>query len=485
MKFDSLPFLLFIIGSLASFHLFRRSVIIPFVLALINAVFLLSYSSSLEALIPLTVFILLGYVFICYLYHQPNRRALAVFITIIIFLFIYLKRYTVINFIPSLTFPYTVMGLSYILFRVLQVMIDVYDRNIPKKISLLDYFNFVWFFPTFVSGPIQRYQDFHLQQQRLPAAELSREDVFRAFSRIMNGYIKIVFLAPFFSNTFSSQYLEFNYVFDKLHGHGLVILSCWYAFALFWFLFKLYMNFSGYMDIVIGLGKLFYFDLPENFNQPFTSKNFLDFWGRWHITLAGWFKFYLFNPISKAIMYRLDSLAAVPYVGVVAYFITFFIMGIWHGSTLIFVVYGLFLGLGVGINKLYQVLMRNYLGKKPYSQLAENTYYQYLSRGAAISYFAVALTCLWMSIEQFLSLFGHWALGVMLLAFLILSILYAFIAFLGDLIKRKVEFFFKGINHVAGFFIVRQFWLSVKLFFLVYLFLNNINPAPPFIYQAY
>jgi len=452
---------------------------------LINGVFLFSYSSCISALLPLLVFILLGYAFIGYLSQRPNPQVLAFFIAIIIFIFCYLKQYTAIKFIPSMTFVYSVVGLSYVLFRVLQVMIDVYDRNIPKKISLVDYFNFVCFFPCFLSGPIQRYQDFYLQQQKLPSAGISRDDVFKAFSRIVNGYIKVVFLASIFENTFSSQYLEFNYALGKIHGHGIGILSGWFAFALFWFLFKLYMNFSGYMDIVIGLGKLFCFNLPENFNQPFTSKNFLDFWGRWHITLAEWFKFYVFNPVSKAIMYRFDSPAAIPYVGVAAYFITFFIMGIWHGTTLIFVVYGLFLGFGVAVNKLYQVLMRNYWGKTEYGQLAENLLYQYLCRGAAISYIAVALTCFWMSMGQFLSLFGHKALGVLVLTFLILTVLYAFIALLGDLIKKAGEAFYRKTNPVLGVFIVRQFWLAVKLFFLAYILLNNINPAPPFIYQAF
>ena len=144
MKFDSLQFLIFIIFSLVIFHSLRKFSIISFVLGLINVVFLFSFASSVKVLIPLLIFVFLGYIFVCHLYNHPNNKVLAIFISIIIIFFLYLKKYSLISFIPSLNFSYTLVGLSYILFRVLQVVVDVYDRNIPKKISPLEYFNFIF-----------------------------------------------------------------------------------------------------------------------------------------------------------------------------------------------------------------------------------------------------------------------------------------------------------------------------------------------------
>jgi D-alanyl-lipoteichoic acid acyltransferase DltB (MBOAT superfamily) len=162
----------------------------------------------------------------------------------------------------------------------------------------------------------------------------------------------------------------------------------------------LYFNFSGYMDIVIGLGGLLGQTLPENFREPFAARNFLDFWTRWHITLSEWFKTYLFNPLLKALAGRFRSPAAMPWLGVFCFFVTFLVMGLWHGTTTVFVAYGLLLGFAAGANKLWQLVMTRRLGKAGYRALAEQGVYRALCRGATFAYFALALTCLWVDLAQ-------------------------------------------------------------------------------------
>ena len=137
------------------------------VLAVINALFLLSFVSSPAALAPLLLFVLVGYFFIHLLDQNPGPGKLAISIAAIIGAFVYLKKYTLIKAFPALPFDYTLIGLSYILFRVIHLMIDVNDRNIVGKVRGLDYFNYVFLMFNFVSGPIQRYQDFHQQQSQI------------------------------------------------------------------------------------------------------------------------------------------------------------------------------------------------------------------------------------------------------------------------------------------------------------------------------
>jgi hypothetical protein len=96
---------------------------------------------------------------------------------------------------------------------------------------------------------------------------------------------------------------------------------------------------------------------PQNFNAPFSSFNFIDFWSRWHMSLTFWLRDYVYTPLVKLLMQTNLPRSYDPYLGVTAYFIVFFLIGIWHGSTVIFAVYGLVLALGVSINKLYQTLM--------------------------------------------------------------------------------------------------------------------------------
>ena len=171
-------------------------------------------------------------------------------------------------------------------------------------------------------------------------------------------------------------------------------------------MFYLYYNFSGYMDIVIGIGWLLGQNLPENFDRPFSARNMFEFWSRWHMTLSEWFKTYLFNPLMKFLAYHLSAPAWLPYLGVIAFFVTFFVMGVWHGSTGVFVIYGLVMGAGASLNKLWQVFMTKRLGKKRYKALGESLVYAALARGLMFAFFALSVTALWVNMDQ-LSLLAH------------------------------------------------------------------------------
>src|SRR3546814_9533403 len=105
------------------------------------------------------------------------------------------------------------------------------------------------------------------------------------------------------------------------------------------------------MGVAIGLGRLLGIAIPENFNRPELARNFLEFWSRWHITLSDWFKFYVFNPVTKELLRIADRPTLTPWLGAVGFFLTFFVMGVWHGTSATFVVYGLLLGLGVSLNR--------------------------------------------------------------------------------------------------------------------------------------
>ena len=138
------------------------------------------------------------------------------------------------------------------------------------------------------------------------------------------------------------------------------------------------------MDIVIGIGLLLGQVLPENFNRPFTARSFLEFWQRWHMTLSEWFKLYLFNPFLMFLMTRFSAPGLTAYLGVAAFFVTFLVMGVWHGTTLVFVIYGLLMGAGASLNKLWQIACADRLGKKRYRTLSQTMAYVYFARGLTI-----------------------------------------------------------------------------------------------------
>src|SRR5258708_5215083 len=164
--------------------------------------------------------------------------------------------------------------------------------------------------------------------------------------------------------------------------------------------FFLYLNFSGYIDIVIAIARLMRVRLPENFDRPFSASSFLDFWSRWHITLSNWLKTYVFNPLLLVLMRRVSSLAIQPYLGVLCFFVTFFLIGVWHGRTSEFVVFGVLQGGGVATNKLWQLGLTGAMGRNGYKKLARNQIYIALGRGLTFSWFAFTLFWFWANWHQ-------------------------------------------------------------------------------------
>jgi alginate O-acetyltransferase complex protein AlgI len=363
------------------------------VLLAANFIFLFTLASKPWMLLPFAGFLLFGYGGVR-LMQGGFQRAFAPSVLTVIALFIWLKRYTFLPHASFLKSAYVTVGLSYVFFRVLHLIIDSKDGELPHRLGFVSYLNYTLNFTTFVSGPIQLYQDFaetHLAPERPPL------DIFtigRAAERIAIGFFKVEVLSMMFSS---------------LQTHAIAALSP--SQPLPWRIFTgaqvaaiypvyLYCNFSGYIDLVIGVAALMRFTLPENFNRPFSSDNFLNFWSRWHITLSNWFKVYFYNPLLMALMRRFTSPAIGPFLAVIAFFMTFFLLGIWHGQTSVFAFYGILLALGVSVNKLYQILMARMLGRTAYKALSNDPLYNACSRGFTYTYYSFCMLWFWSNWSQ-------------------------------------------------------------------------------------
>ncbi len=241
---------------------------------------------------------------------------------------------------------WSVLGYSFILFRQIHLSVHVRDGMI-KSVRPLDYLNYNLAFWTFLAGPIQRYDDFIEHMRRFETEDVPLQDSLKAFNRIVWGLIKMAVIAPFFQ-----QYAVIT-TFTAAPSAA--------AFALFFISFPLYLylNFSGYCDTVIGVGRAVGFRVPENFRVPFIARNMVDFWNRWHISLSEFFRDYLYYPMMVAASRRFNPLLSL--VGVT--FISFFLMGIWHGNEIRFVLFGVLQGLGVVITLLYGELLKALLPK--------------------------------------------------------------------------------------------------------------------------
>ena len=369
------------------------------VLFLASLVFLGLLAHSLVVFLPLAGFLLLGYSGMVLLEHD-RTRATAWSILPVLLVYVWLKKYTFLPGGSFLRFPYFTLGLSYIFFRVLHLIIETGDGNEKRHIGLGSYLLYTLNFTTLISGPIQRYDDFARDQFAPHPIALGPRTIGLQLERIIRGFFKVNVLAMLLhtvqedaiSQLAQTQPLEF-----KLYAAFRLVL----VYPLF-----LYANFSGYIDIVIALARLMRLRLPENFDRPFEASSVIDFWNKWHITLSNWLKTYVYNPLMVALMRRVTSPSLQPLLGVVCFFVTFFLIGVWHGRTSEFIIFGVLTGGGMSINKLWQIWLARAMGRKPYKALAQQPVYNAFGRGLNFVWFSFTLFWFWAAWKQIDSIFA-------------------------------------------------------------------------------
>ncbi len=231
------------------------------------------------------------------------------------------------------------IGISFFTFQTMSYSIDVYrgDVEAEKKFSTL--FTYVCLFPQLIAGPIVRFKDV---SDKLHSRMISYEDVYIGVKKITFGLFKKIIIA----NNMGQLGVLFEGSTDKS------VLFFWlYSIS---FALQIYFDFSGYSDMAIGLGRIFGFKFPENFNYPFISTSVTEFWRRWHMTLGSWFRDYLYIPLGGNRKGKLNNLRNILFV--------WMLTGLWHGASLNFLLWGLYFGLILIFEKL---LMLKILEKLP------------------------------------------------------------------------------------------------------------------------
>ncbi len=247
--------------------------------------------------------------------------------------------------VPNIALP---IGISFYTFQTMSYTIDVYRGNVKANRNFIEFAAFVTMFPQLVAGPIVRYIDIHKQ---LKKKNISIANFNQGIERFVIGLAKKVLIA----NSFA---IIADTVFATPTNE---LATSWAWIGIIAYTFQIYFDFSGYSDMAIGLGKMFGFDFLENFNYPYISRSIKEFWRRWHISLSSWFRDYLYIPLggSRVKVSRI-------YLNL---FIVFFVTGLWHGASWNFVVWGLFhglfivlerIGLDKILNKMWQPLAHFY-----------------------------------------------------------------------------------------------------------------------------
>ena len=241
------------------------------------------------------------------------------------------------------------IGISYMSFKTIQIMIEISDGLIKERISIIDYIQFLLFFPTVSSGPIDRSRRFMVDiKERMPRdeyLELAGVGVYRV---VLGLLYKVVL------STYSYHYLV------TLPNFGSLEYSIKYMYL---YTLYLFFDFAGYSLMAVGSSNILGVQTPMNFNKPFLSIDIKDFWNRWHITLSTWLRDFVFSRVfmeatkKKRFKKRLNT-------AMYAYMVNMLLMGFWHGLTISYIVYGAYHGILMAGFEYYQKKSKFYKKNK-------------------------------------------------------------------------------------------------------------------------
>ena len=234
------------------------------------------------------------------------------------------------------------IGVSFNTFQSLSYIIDVYRGTVKCEKSFYNYLAYTTLFPQIIAGPIVRYETV---DDELENKNISIDNFTVGIKRFIIGLGKKVLIA-------NNIGVLWNIIENGEIGN-LTFVSSW--FGIIAFALQIYFDFSGYSDMAIGLAKIFGMNFDENFNFPYISKSITEFWRRWHITLSSWFRDYIYIPLGgnrKGLAKQIRNIMIV-----------WFLTGAWHGASWNFILWGIYFGIILILEKMFILKILDKTGK--------------------------------------------------------------------------------------------------------------------------
>lgn len=222
------------------------------------------------------------------------------------------------------------IGISFYTFQIISYEVDVYRGKVKASKSLIDYMTYVFLFPQLIAGPIVRYETI---SKELKSRKVTLEDFSYGVNRFIIGLFNKVVIAN-----------NIGELCNILNNSSEVSVLLYWVLGISYML-QIYFDFSGYSDIAIGIGRMIGFKFPENFNYPYIANSVTDFWRRWHMTLSSWFRDYVYIPLGGN---RVSTLKHIRNILVV-----WMLTGLWHGASWNFIIWGIYFGVILIIEKYY------------------------------------------------------------------------------------------------------------------------------------
>ncbi len=274
------------------------------------------------------------------------------------------------------------LGFSYLAFRLLHTFRDRQLGRLPS-VNLQEYVIYMVFFPALTAGPIDRLERFVRDLRH--TEPLSADEMVEAGKRLTIGLFKKFVLADMLAMI----------ALNPLNA-GQVKTTGWMWILLYAYAFQIYLDFSGYTDIALGVGKLAGINLPDNFNKPYLKSNLAHFWNNWHMTLTQWFRTYYFNPLVR-LLRRSERRFSPGVVILFSQLSTMLLIGLWHGISWNFVLWGAWHGLGLFVHNRWTEWSKPRLLFLEQSSFLKKVY---TALGIAVTFHFVALGWVWFALPQ-------------------------------------------------------------------------------------
>ncbi len=280
--------------------------------------------------------------------------------------------------LPSIEVPLPI-GISFYTFQTMSYSIDVYRNDAPVQRNIITFGTYVALFPQLIAGPIVRYKDVAYQ---LDHRKETLADFTKGVKIFCIGLAKKVLLAN-----------QMGLMWDSIRESGEINgwLGSW--IGIIGYAFQIYFDFSGYSDMACGLGNMLGFEFLKNFDYPYISKSITEFWRRWHISLGTWFREYVYIPLGgnrKGVFRQIINLLIV-----------WFLTGFWHGASYNFILWGLFYGLILIIEKF---VLKKWLDKSP--AFVQHIYSLLLILFGWVIFYFTDITQLWEFVVSMFSFSG-------------------------------------------------------------------------------
>ena len=272
--------------------------------------------------------------------HTFNRRVNTSWMVVLVLVFVLTK----LPFVPALN-PITWIGISYLFLRLTHVSLDARQGRLGE-VTLPQMIIYSLHPATLIAGPVDRIQHSVVEQFHLP--EVPSRYWNEGFWRIFTGLVKKLILA--------NAFYAITAAYDAIEGRPPVLGAWIWVFA---YSFYIYLDFSAYSDLAIGVGLLLGMRLPENFANPYLQPSITQFWQAWHITLSTWLRDYIFFPTSRFLLRRFGSRFS-PVIVLISHLVTMVSSGLWHGFRLELVAWGAWHGIGLWLHNRWTILGRRY-----------------------------------------------------------------------------------------------------------------------------